>query len=249
MNKELTAIGLVVLALGLGSIGLVAAQTTDYPASVGPFEEISVSIDESDGTSTTVDIFVNDSSGNVVNSTSYSTTGGSGPTEEFTFDVEPGDYDVSVEAGDDSQINSQTISVQEDNLIEERDLVVSEQGNETLVADATVSGSSDVEIQTVVLFNGQIVSTEANSYDSSGNTEILSAQYDPPQNGTYTVYQEVVNGSSSVVDSVYFDTLDESSGVVAGTGEGFLSGMSSIELFGTLAVVAILGMVLLGGRD
>jgi len=142
-----------------------------------------------------------------------------------------------------------TIATQPNNLIEEREIVVSDTANETIAADATVSGSANVSIQTVIEYNGEILSSETNTYDGSGATEILSATYDPPENGTYIVRQEVVNGDETIVNSVYFDTIKSDTGAVATTDDGFVAGMSSLELAGVLGVALILLLVLFGGRD
>jgi len=171
-------------------------------------------------------------------------------TKTATLDVEPGDYEVTTEAADDTVIDGTTISVIDDDGIEERDVTVSDQTNQSITSDATVSGSVNVSIQTVIEYNGEILSSETNSYDGSGATEILSATYDPPENGTYTVRQEVVNGDSSIVSGVYFDTIEsDTGGAVATTDDGFVAGMSSLELAGVLGVVLILLLVLFGGRD
>jgi preprotein translocase subunit SecD len=245
MKEKIGIAALVVLALSLMLVPLgVTAQETDYPATVDPYEEIDVGLDFS-GSGTTVDVYINDTNGTVVESSTVTDDGTS--TVNETFDVHPGDYSVTVTASDSSNVSS-SISVVENNLIEERSILVDDLANQTITADATVSGSSNVSIQTVIEYNGEILHSETNSYDGTGNTEILSSQYNPPENGTYVVRQEVVSGDASIVDSVYFDTIDPDSAVV-GTGDSFLDSMSTVELVGVFALAGGLMFVLAGGRD
>lgn len=142
---------------------------------------------------------------------------------------------------------STTIEDPFNNTLEENvSIDVTDADNQSIRTDATVAGDGNVSLQKIIKFDGEIVKTETDDYvEGSVGTEVLTTSYDPETNGTYNVTSKVVSGDETLVDSVFFERTNGSSGTVAAGGS---LQMSMIELVFIMVLAVGLGAVLLG-RD
>lgn len=139
---------------------------------------------------------------------------------------------------------STTVEDPFNNTLEESvEINVTDPDNQSIRTDATVAGDGNVSIQKIVEIDGEIVKTETDDYEGSSGTVVLSTSYDPEANGTYNVTSKVISGDETLVDSVFFERTNGSSGTVAAGGS---LQMSMIELVFIMVLAVGLGAVLLG---
>lgn len=132
-----------------------------------------------------------------------------------------------------------------DSMEEMVNISITDSNNQSIRSDATVAGSGNVSLQTVIEFGGEIVKTDTDTYSTSTGTELLTTTHSPQANGTYNVTTKVVSGNETLVDSLFYERVDGSSGTVAAGGS---LNMSLIELVALLVLALGLGAVILG-RD